>query len=230
VTADTLNLGAEGRRSDRGQRSWGWNPPAAPSALCSPAGTLTARLSGGCQINAWAGRVEPCVREISELWHPDHAGRECNPTIQRTLETAGVVFREAGDMRPEGVGARLRRSNSANTRGRVTIKLILMICALALISSAAAQPSEGVHLIGTGSYSCGSWTAWRREGRAQLLEQWILGFLTGVGFARVNLDGIDPLNGVDAQAIWAWMDNYCQANPLHDVWKAGADFVTAHPR
>jgi hypothetical protein len=63
---------------------------------------------------------------------------------------------------------------------------------------------------------------------AALPQQWILGFLSGVGYRGEGV--VDPLNGVDAQAVWAWMDNYCQANPLKLVHEAGEAFVTAHPR
>ena len=40
----------------------------------------------------------------------------------------------------------------------------------------------------------------------------------------------NPLNGVDAQAVWAWVDNYCKANPLNLIENAGAAFVATHPR
>jgi hypothetical protein len=37
------------------------------------------------------------------------------------------------------------------------------------------------------------------------------------------------LNGVDAQGVWAWIDNYCHANPLDEVSGAAEAFVNAHP-
>jgi hypothetical protein len=105
---------------------------------------------------------------------------------------------------------------------------VAILAAALLISSAeAAQPGK-YNLIGSGTISCGTWTASRREGRALLPEQWILGFLSGIGYESEG--GDNPLNGVDANAVWAWMDNYCRANPLDDVAKAGAAFVAIHPR
>jgi len=59
-----------------------------------------------------------------------------------------------------------------------------------------------------------------------LQAQWVLGFLTGVGmFGRT----FDPLKKVDAQGVVAWMDNYCQANPLDSIATAAADFVLQQP-
>ena len=40
----------------------------------------------------------------------------------------------------------------------------------------------------------------------------------------------DPLNGVDAFAVWAWIDNYCRAHPLDTIQKASVEFVMAHPK
>lgn len=61
-----------------------------------------------------------------------------------------------------------------------------------------------------------------------MAEQWVLGFLSGVGYAA-NQDGIDPLNGVDDQGVWAWVDNYCRNHPLNLVVTAAAAFRVAHP-
>jgi hypothetical protein len=109
--------------------------------------------------------------------------------------------------------------------------LAMAILAAALLTSSAeaAQPGN-YNLIGTGTISCGAWTAARREKQAWLAEQWVLGFLSGVGYASGTLTGQNPLNGVDADGVWAWIDNYCKANPLDGVADAGAAFVARHPR
>jgi hypothetical protein len=74
---------------------------------------------------------------------------------------------------------------------------VMMLAASLPISSAEAAQSGNYNGIDTGSSSCGSWTAWRREGRALLPQQWILGFLSGVGY--VGVDDQNPLNGVDVR-------------------------------
>jgi hypothetical protein len=80
----------------------------------------------------------------------------------------------------------------------------MSIAALLISSAEAAQPGN-YNAIGSGAaISCGSWTALRRQGQASLPEQWILGFLSGVGYEGVA-GGENPLNGVDADAVWAWV-------------------------
>jgi hypothetical protein len=69
-----------------------------------------------------------------------------------------------------------------------------------------------------------------------MVEQWVLGFLSGVGYGvgfietKTNPAGnIDPLNGTDAQGALAWIDNYCHAHPLDQIEAASKAFVSAHP-
>jgi len=86
-------------------------------------------------------------------------------------------------------------------------------------------------LIGVGTVSCGKWTASRsgEDYSAKIAEeQWALGFLSGVGFEGSGK--YDPLNGVDAEGVLAWLDNYCRANPLKSVATAAAAFSSAHPK
>jgi hypothetical protein len=56
---------------------------------------------------------------------------------------------------------------------------------------------------------------------------WLLGFLSGIGY--VNRDGDDPLDGVDAEGVWAWIDNYCRSYPIQKIGDAAAAFYRAHP-
>ena len=41
--------------------------------------------------------------------------------------------------------------------------------------------------------------------------------------------GLDPLKGLDADAVWAWMDNYCLTHPLVTIDAATETFVHEHP-
>src|ERR1022692_423848 len=83
------------------------------------------------------------------------------------------------------------------------------------------------HIIGQGTQSCGTWTAARAAQAAFTHEQWVLGYLSGVGFAVVDR-GIDPLVNVDADGVWGWIDNYCQGHPLSPIVAAASAFVAAH--
>ena len=103
--------------------------------------------------------------------------------------------------------------------------------AVAIALAVGATDAKAFLAIGNGTGSCGAWTADRRRPMglvAQAEEQWILGFLSGVGYE--SQDTIDPLNNVDAEAVWAWMDNYCLAHPLERIMQAAEAFVIEHPR
>ena len=102
----------------------------------------------------------------------------------------------------------------------------------ALVTALMSGPAEAYTVAGLGNSSCGTWTAARREQRAVGYEQWILGFLNGIGFKGVSASasGGDPLNGLDADAVWAWVDNYCQASPLDAIWLAAVQLSLDHPR
>lgn len=89
-------------------------------------------------------------------------------------------------------------------------------------------PGAAYTAIGMGTDSCGTWTAARHDLHASGVEQWFLGFLSGVGFDAV--DGTDPLRRLDAAAVWAWLDSYCQAHPLDRITGAGAAFVARRAR
>jgi hypothetical protein len=104
--------------------------------------------------------------------------------------------------------------------------LLLMALTAGLITG---RPAEGYSLIGLGVSSCGAWTAARRNQRAFGYEQWVLGFLSGTGFAQGQF-GNDPLNNTDADGVWGWLDIYCLGHPLDNLGVAGAAFFYAHPR
>jgi hypothetical protein len=39
----------------------------------------------------------------------------------------------------------------------------------------------------------------------------------------------NPLNGLDGDAVFAWIDNYCRAHPLDSIVKATEAFDAEHP-
>jgi hypothetical protein len=106
-------------------------------------------------------------------------------------------------------------------------RLPTVLAVALMIGSAEA---EAYTIAGLGNSSCGTWTTARREQRAASYEQWVLGFLNGIGFKSVSASGGgDPLNGLDTDAVWAWVDNYCQANPLDPIWTAAVQLSLEHP-
>jgi hypothetical protein len=107
-----------------------------------------------------------------------------------------------------------------------------LLAAVVISITGTGQAAATFYLMGNGVTSCGSWTAARRDGQALSREQWVLGFLSGVGYrgAADGKDPSDPLNGMDAAGIFAWIDNYCQARPISELSDAAGAFAWAHPR
>jgi hypothetical protein len=112
-------------------------------------------------------------------------------------------------------------------------RLCATLLAMAFLSAPIHADAKQYRMIGLGASSCGTWTANRvRQPNSEdtfMYEQWVLGFLSGVGFQGTESD-INPLNNLtDAQGVLAWIDNYCHAHPLEDLDDASAAFVDFHP-
>jgi hypothetical protein len=106
-----------------------------------------------------------------------------------------------------------------------TVLACLVVVALGMHTDA-----EAFRVVGVGTSSCGTWTVHRRALTSPEWftdSAWVAGFLSGIGF--VGEGGDDPLHGLDANAVDAWIDNYCQANPLDDIETAAEHFYRAHP-
>ncbi len=98
-----------------------------------------------------------------------------------------------------------------------------------LIATLISFRAEANHLLGYGADSCATWGVERHKPNSILalgFDAWSLGFLSGVGAQGIN----DPLNGVDANAVFAWLDIYCRSRPLENLAQADIVFVAAHRR
>jgi hypothetical protein len=114
------------------------------------------------------------------------------------------------------------------------------VLVMALLVAGTADAGATI-LDGAGSSSCGEWVADRStfrvgspltaaSGRALQSMQWVMGFLSGIGFmGQMDNTGADPLGAVDAQGVWTWIDAYCRANPSAAIARASAAFYYAHP-
>ena len=91
----------------------------------------------------------------------------------------------------------------------------------------AADASGTISVIGAGLKSCGWWTQMRREQVDGPAGQWVFGYLTAIADW---VPAANPLSGLDADAVDAWMDNYCRSNPLNQLIDAGRTFYGEHPK
>ena len=112
---------------------------------------------------------------------------------------------------------------------------LLLAMALLLVRTTDARAAT---IIGAGANSCGAWTADRHsvvfgapitnasQGAFQDM-QWVVGFLSGIGVMSAKNGG--PLDGMNAEGVWTWVDQYCQAHPNEPIETAAAAFYSAHP-
>jgi len=88
--------------------------------------------------------------------------------------------------------------------------------------------SQAIQLLGAGTNaSCGSWLAGRVSNNYFSIGNWALGFLSG---AAIYSNDLNPLHGVDADAVSFWLDNYCRARPTDRFVDALKAFIREHPR
>jgi hypothetical protein len=59
------------------------------------------------------------------------------------------------------------------------------------------------------------------------MGSWALGFISGVA---VYSEDLNPLNGIDADGVFSWLDNYCQPRPRATFIEALRAFISKHPR
>jgi len=104
---------------------------------------------------------------------------------------------------------------------------IVLVCTAILLLMPTAVRAQKYMLMGQGTRSCGAWREDRQAGPLAAFgeKSWVVGFLSGVGYTGIA----NPLNRVDADGVFAWIDNYCQARPLKSIAEAAGAFVNAHP-
>jgi hypothetical protein len=83
-------------------------------------------------------------------------------------------------------------------------------------------PAHAVTVIGAGANkSCGSWLAHRAARDITGMGNWALGFISGAGvYGR-----LDPLKGMNTDAVTYWLDYYCQAHPTDALNSAVDAFI-----
>jgi hypothetical protein len=93
-------------------------------------------------------------------------------------------------------------------------RAILIVISMVLMTN---QVSAN-YIMGQGGVSCGAWLEARRTRSANswTLQAWVLGYVSGVN----SVGGDDFLEAPDAEAIFAWLDNYCRQHPLEKLQKA----------
>lgn len=104
---------------------------------------------------------------------------------------------------------------------RVVCIAMVTVSLLVVPRAAVAASVDNTFMIlgAPGAASCGSWTQGRKDkGVIQNGRQlWVVGFFTAVSAWVLPADrGVSPdiSEGTDVQGLFAWIDNYCAAQPL----------------
>jgi hypothetical protein len=112
-----------------------------------------------------------------------------------------------------------------NWEGAMGFRAALVALAVLAASSQSAVGDEYIFV--GGGQRCGEWTRLRTVGdrgpaadvsKLYQLEQWGLGFLSGVNFAGGEAGRSDFLaSKPELSALYAVVDNYCKTNPLDQI-------------
>jgi hypothetical protein len=108
-----------------------------------------------------------------------------------------------------------------NRPGAASLIVISMVLMTHQVS--AEIDNQRYHALGVGvGVSCGAWQEARRARNVQAIgqESWVLGYVSASNAFAVATTQNDFLAAVDAEAIWAWLDNYCRQHPLEKLAKA----------
>jgi hypothetical protein len=106
------------------------------------------------------------------------------------------------------------------------LRLSVLVASLLATMMLGIGQSKTVTVYGSGSESCGAWTAAipSTTGIAHNLAlSWVYGFMSGAeaGFSA----GAAPVRKTDGDGVEAWMAQYCAQHPLETVAEAAGGLV-----
>jgi len=85
--------------------------------------------------------------------------------------------------------------------------MLLLLCFLAARNARSQVWLEG-------DSDCGEWVTARKENRSMALEHFALGFLNGLSSGTQYEFWRATGAKTSRVAVYLWIDNYCQSNPL----------------
>ena len=100
------------------------------------------------------------------------------------------------------------------------MKMVVVAIGCVLIGYALGFTQGKFTTYGQGNESCGEWTAQNKVRRDTHQFTWVVGFVSGAGFASTRTQ-----KPTDSSGIAAWIDTYCAANPLDSIAKASGNLV-----
>jgi len=106
-------------------------------------------------------------------------------------------------------------------------RLVSLAIAFAALAAPAHAGNEYV-IFGAGSRPCGSWLQARSQALpdSAILQSWVLGYITSINANLLSVSQ-DVTGGVEPDALYSWIDNYCASHPLDSVARAASAMVDA---
>jgi hypothetical protein len=105
---------------------------------------------------------------------------------------------------------------------RYAVATVVIVAALGL-GGYVLHGQGTIQVLGSGTSSCGQWLEDRETAGPDgyfLQDSWVNGYLTGHQDGDGEASGLTENQTSDLPARNAWIDNYCQANPLNDLTDA----------
>jgi hypothetical protein len=97
----------------------------------------------------------------------------------------------------------------------------VVVLVVLLSSSLICAQATDLYTLGNGQDACSAWLKFRQNEHVHEGQvKWILGFLTGSNY-RTEGQGAPA----DSAAVEAFVDQYCQNNPSHQLFMAAAALV-----
>jgi hypothetical protein len=115
---------------------------------------------------------------------------------------------------------------------RCTKIVIAAAIALAAITAPSGAHAQYKGIMGAGTRSCGDWLQYRSNNPAAAYQPsaWIDGYISGFNVASPDSDFLTAAansNGLNSNALNAWVDNYCRSKPLDVIATAATALMQA---
>jgi hypothetical protein len=104
------------------------------------------------------------------------------------------------------------------------IRLLVIAAALLVVQNHAI--GKTVMILGTGNESCGTWLQNRAaQSYAEAAQlSWVGGYVTAFNNYAEHQSG-NVSAGTDVDGVYSWIDAYCQANPLDNLFRASGALI-----
>lgn len=113
--------------------------------------------------------------------------------------------------------------------GIIIAVLVLLLSGNAALPQGADNEASPLYAlpVRVQTKSCYRWLVNRASHNDSDMGSWALGFISSVA---VYSEDLNPLNGIDGDGVFFWLDNYCQPRPRATFIEALRAFIRKHPR